>query len=417
MKHTFCLRKPKDVKETLIVFSCYFKNEKKQFKYSIRKSILPDHWDFENKKPKNKGKNISKDQKGITKRINEYTDAFEEMHSRCEMSKTEFTSQLLKEHLDKTFNNLTLSQTSFFEVYDKFTEEKIKRKEWKYSTIKRYKNIKNLLQEFEKVKKYKLTFSKINNAFYTEFIDFCYEYKDHYTNTFNRNLGLFKTFMFWALKKEHTYNNKFVDFKKPKRVLTREEALSFEDIKTLYNFTCEDERLNKFKDVFIFQCLTGMRYGELKRVNKRTINNNGCVILKEEKDSSKPTREVPLISISRLILEKYNYELPLISNQKQNDYIKDILKEAGFTNDVEYTRTKGVEQKIFIKPFYERISTHTARRTFITIMRNRGVSDKTTMSITGHKDLKTFNAYHQVDDNAKIDAVKSVFENFTTDNV
>ncbi|WP_417785486.1 tyrosine-type recombinase/integrase [Tenacibaculum sp.] len=417
MKQTFFLRKPKGEKETLILFSCYFKSEQKQFVYSTRESILPIHWDFENKKPKNKGKNISIDQKRITSVLNKYTDEFYTFQSRCEMSKTEFTSQLLKEYLDATFNNFTLSQTSFFEVYDKFMEEKIKRKEWKQSTIKRYKNIKNLLQEFEKVKKYKLTFSKINNTFYTEFIDFCYEYKDHYTNTFNRNLGLFKTFMFWALKKEHTYNNKFVDFKKPKRVLTREEALSFEDIKTLYSFTCEDDRLNKIKDVFIFQCLTGMRYGELKRVNKRTINNNGCVILKEEKDSSKPTREIPLVSISKSILEKYNYELPLISNQKQNDYIKDILKEAGFTNEVEYTRTKGVEQKIFIKPFYKRISTHTARRTFITIMRNRGIADKTIMSISGHKDLKTFNMYHQVDNNAKIDAVKSVFENFTTDNV
>ncbi len=412
MKHTFFLRKPKDDKETLIIFSCYFKNEQKQFKYSTRESILSKHWDSQNCRARKKGKDLAIDQIRVNSVLNRYSDEFYVFQSRCEMSKIEFTSQLLKEHFDHTFGNVTKKTTTFFEVYDKFMQEKIKRKEWKKSTIKRYNNIKNLLLEFEIIKSYKLTFNKINNTFYTEFIDFCYEDKDHYTNTFNRNLGLFKTFMFWALKKEYTYNNKFIDFKKPKRVLTREEALSFEDIKLLYQFNCKQNNLNKLKDVFLFQCLTGMRYGELKRINKRTINVNDCIVLKEEKDSSKPTREIPLMSISKSILEKYEYRLPLISNQKQNDNIKDILKEAGFTHEVEYTRTKGVEQKTFIKPFYERISTHTARRTFITIMRNKGIPDKTIMSISGHKDIKTFNMYHQVDNNAKISAVKSVFEKF-----
>lgn len=367
---------------------------------------------LKNIQPKNRGKNIAVNQKLISRALNRYEDEFYLFQSRCEMSKTEFTSQLLKQHLDQVFGNVSIKKTTFFEVYDRFTEERIKRKEWKKSTIKRYKNIKNLLTEFEKIKKYKLTFSKINNTFYTEFIDFCYEDKDHYTNTFNRNLGLVKTFLFWALKKEYMYNKKFIDFKKPKRVLTREEALSFEDIKTLYNHVCEDPKLNKIKDVFIFQSLTGMRFGELKLINKRTVNSNDCVVLKEEKDSSKDTREIPLISISKAILLKYNYKLPLVSNQKQNDYIKEVLKEAGFVHEVEYSKTKGVEQEVFVKKFYERISTHTARRTFITIMRNKGIADKTIMSISGHKDIKTFNMYHQVNNDAKIHAVKSVFENF-----
>ena len=43
-------------------------------------------------------------------------------------------------------------------------------------------------------------------------------------------------------------------------------------------------------------------------------------------------------------------------------------------------------------------------------MRNKGINDKTIMSISGHRHIKTFNMYHQVNDNSKIDAVKSVFE-------
>lgn len=63
MKQTFYLRKPKGEKETLILFSCYFKNEQKQFVYSTREAIHPLNWDFKNNKPINRGKNISVNQK------------------------------------------------------------------------------------------------------------------------------------------------------------------------------------------------------------------------------------------------------------------------------------------------------------------------------------------------------------------
>jgi len=109
-------------------------------------------------------------------------------------------------------------------------------------------------------------------------------------------------------------------------VLTREEILTFEEIKTLYSHYCTNNQLTKIKDIFIFQCLTGMRYGELKLINKRNINNNDCIVLKEEKNSSKPTREIPLISISKAILLKYNYELPVISNQNKTITSKKFLK-------------------------------------------------------------------------------------------
>jgi len=408
MKQTFYLRKPKGEKETLILFSSYFKNEQKQFVYSTRKTILPNYWDFENNKPKNKGKNISVDQKEITNTLNKYIDEFYTYQSRCELSKTEFTSELLKQHFNQAFGIVSSKRSSFFEVYHKFMEEKIKRKEWKETTVKRYYNVKNILLEFEKVNKYKLTFSKINNSFYTDFTDFCYEYKDHYTSTFSRNVGLFKTFMYWAYKKEFTFNKAFMDFVKPPKDLTRQEVFSLDDIKYLNSLDCSSERLTKVKDIFIFQSLTGLRGGELKKVNKRVVFDN-YFVLKEEKDSSKPDREIPLIAISKGILMKYNYELPIITIQKCNDYIKEVIQEAGFTHEVEYTRTKGVEQKTFVKKFYERISSHTARRTFITIMRNNGIADKTIMSISGHRDIKSFNIYHQVNNTARIDAVQLVF--------
>ena len=408
MKYTFNLRKPKSDQETLILFSCFFNDEKKKFVYSTKKAILPKHWDFENKCPNKKGVLISQNQKQITKRLHDFATEFQKIISRSELGEQTFDSNILKEHFDQVFERV-IKVSSFFEVYDNFTEEKIKLKEWSPATIKRYKNIKNLLEEFEKVKKYKLTFAKVNRKFFTEFTDFCYEYKDHYTNTFSRNVGLFKTFMFWSIKNGYAFNSEFIEFKKPQRVLTRQEALTMDQVKAMNDFQCATESLTKARDIFVFQCLTGMRYSDLELVNKRIVTIQKCLFLKEGKDSKKPDREIPLYKIALEILERYDYNLPLSTNQEQNRAIKKILRAMDIVHDVEYSRTKGVEQKRFIKPFCDRITTHTARRSFVTILRDAGLADKTIMSVTGHLDIKTFNMYHQVSSMATVNAINKIF--------
>ena len=408
MKYTFFLRDTKSNTETLILFSCYFGREKKKFVYSTKKSILPSHWDFKNKKPKRTGKLVSRNLAKILKRIRRFEDEFESITSQWERGGVSYDSSMLREHFDKIFER-SHSSSSFFEVYEKFMEEKTKLKVWKHSTLKRYRNIKNLLEDFEKVYSYKLSFVSINKNFFREFTDYCYEYKNHYTNTFSRNIGLFKTFLLWAYENNYSYNLAFKNFKKPQRVLTREEVLSLEQIQELYQFDPRSPSLEKVRDSFVFQCLTGMRYGELKLVNKRVLTPSRCLMLKEEKNTSKLTRLIPLSDLAMEILEKYDYNLPLISNQKQNDCIKQLIEKIGWVHDVEYSRTKGVVQERFVEPFFHRISTHTARRSFITIMRNKGIADKTIMSVTGHTDIKSFHQYHQVDNTARITAINSVF--------
>jgi integrase len=410
MNHTFFLKDPKSDKKSIIIFSCYFNKEGKQFKYSTGEKIIPKHWSFESNRPKIKGNQRDPNYSAIVFQLNRYTNKFEEIEALYSKINEDFTSKALKEVFDTEFKKVPKGKNLFFVAYDAFMDEKKKRREWKPSTVKRYENIKNHLKAFEKIKNYKLTFSKINSKFYTEFVDYCYTTLDHNTNTFSRNIGLFKTFMFWALKERYTYNEAFKDFVKPERVIAKEVALTIDQVKTIFEFQPKSKALERVKDIFVFQCLTGLRYGELKLISKRTIINN-TLIIHEEKDVTKEPREVPLFDISNYILKKYNYKLPLISNQKQNEMIKDVFKDAEFTFDVEYSRTKNKEQEIKHKPFYKRVTTHTSRRTFVTIMKKKGIADKTIMNMTGHKDLKTFNTYYKVDNIAKVDAIHLAFGN------
>lgn len=418
MRHTFFLRnaqRDKSTKEiisnnkTSIFFSCYFNSERKQFFYSTGERISPLEWNFDENSPFTKGKNKNPNASTIKTQLSRYSNTFESVEALCIKTGEVFTSDILRDAFDKEFKKVK-KKDAFFDVFDSYVEEKKRLKHWKPATIKRYKNLKNHLKAFEVSRSYKLTFNKINKKFYTKFLDYCYNDLKHYSNTVSRNVGLFKSFMYWALENKFSYNESFKDFEKPKTVITEEVALTLKQVEEIFNLELEGKK-EKVRDVFVFQCLTGMRYGEMKNINNNVITEN-AILLKEEKDSHKEYREIPLFGISRYILKKYDNSLPLISNQKQNEYIKEILKDiedSVYTKTSEFTRVRGVESTKFNTPFYNRVSTHTARRTFITIMKNKGIADKTIMAITGHKDLKTFNNYHKVSDNSKLDAVKEVF--------
>ncbi|WP_433832566.1 tyrosine-type recombinase/integrase [Flavobacterium anhuiense] len=409
MKYTFNLKEPKSDKETLILFSCYFKNENRKFVFSTGEKILPENWDFENRFPFVNGKKKSKFVQSIKLQLNRYSDLFLETESLYKRINESFTSKNLKKIFEEEFKKTPAGKNIFFDAYDQFREEKEKGKEWSEATIKRYKNIKNILENFEKARKFKLTFSKIDEVFHREFTSYCMDDLKHINNTYARNLGLFKTFMFWAKKNKFTYNDTFIQFKKVERVITNQIALTIEDLNKLMQHEFKSAKHERVRDVFVFACVTGMRFGELSLVKRSTVTND-FILLKEDKDETKETREIPLTSISRYILTKYDYKLPLIANQKQNKYIKEVFEVMEYNNKVQKVTTKGkenIKEEMF---FYDRISTHTARRTFITMMKRQGKSDKLIASITGHNDMKTLNQYYQISEPEKKEAMDQVFD-------
>ncbi|UBZ15353.1 site-specific integrase [Flagellimonas marinaquae] len=413
LSSTFFLKHPKGNDETLILFSCYFKYEERKFVYSTGEKIHPSHWDFKNRQPISNGKNRSPYASSIRMQINRYRDKFEELQARTKSYGEEFTSKFLRDEFDTEFKKAPSGKNIFFKAYDEFMEANKMQQKWSVSSIKRYNNIKNILEEFEEARSYKLTFNSINKKFHAEFTDYCMTDRKHATNTYRRNLGLFKTFMYWALDNGYTYQDDFKKFEKMKEAFTEKIALKGEDLAKIMKHQYKTKSLEKVRDVFVFACCTGMRFGELKLIGKHNVKD-GSIYLKEEKSTTKKPREIPLNTLSEMILKKYDYQLPLIANQKQNEYIKDVFKDAGYTHDVEKIIVKGKQIIRESMPFHDHISTHTARRTFITMMKRKGKSDKLISKITGHTDLKTLNTYYQVDQEAKREAVGDVFNGIMT---
>jgi integrase len=411
MRCTLNLKDKSKKGRTLIYLIAYFKSEGRKFVFSTGETIDPDEWDFENRQPNNLTGRTSKadSQRAIKFQLDRYTNFFSTITDRYKNSGQEITIDKVRSEFNKEFKKVAVSENKFYDAYDGFMIDKQKNNEWAKSTVKRYNNIKSILQEFEVKRKYKLTFSTITTKFYTEFTDFCMNEKKHINNTYSRNVGLLKTFLFWALKNNYTYKADFINFKKKPRVITDQVALKKEDLEKLLNQDFNTKRLERIRDVFVFSCVTGMRFGELKFVSKNNINNE-TLFLKEEKETSKKTREIPLNQIALYLLRKYDYELPLIANQKHNDYIKEVFKIAGYTHNIEKTSTRGKEIVREIMPFYERVSSHTARRTFITMMKRKRVDEKLIAKISGHSDMKTLNQYYQVTYDEVSEAVKDTFD-------
>ena len=90
--------------------------------------------------------------------------------------------------------------------------------------------------------------------------------------------------------------------------------------------------------------------------------------------------------------------------------IKIVFKEVGFTDTIKKTTRVGSEIIENLSPFYEGVSSHTARRSFITIMKNKKIPDKVIMEFKGHKSLEVSNNYYKPNDDDKKDFMINVWK-------
>lgn len=181
-------------------------------------------------------------------------------------------------------------------------------------------------------------------------------------NTTNKQMKMLKKILAFAVKERYLEVNPFT-------MVLREEKLDYDvltkdEIVNLYGLQFIDSRIEAIRDMFVFQCYTGLAYSDMANLSREDIQDD--VIIKRRKKTDIQF-VIPLLSIAKEILEKYNYELPIISNQKYNQYLK-VLADA-----------VGMKKKLH---------SHLARHTFATLLLNNGVDMKTISRTLGHSSMK-----------------------------
>ena len=104
-----------------------------------------------------------------------------------------------------------------------------------------------------------------------------------------------------------------------------------------------------------------------------------------------------------MLLDKYNWKLPKISSQKFNIKIQEVCKKLEINDPIKKVSYIGKNKKEEVIPKWKLVGSHTARRTFITLMSERGMPDHQLMQVAGIKDVKTLLKYKKFNLNTLIE--------------
>ena len=146
------------------------------------------------------------------------------------------------------------------------------------------------------------------------------------------------------------------------------------------------------RDMFVLGYYTGLRFSNYSHINLEYLKD-GILTTIQQKTKKKVT--IPIHQNVKNIINKYNSVLPICpTNQEFNRTLKELgqrIPQLNIPFSKQVTRGRKVTVEETMK--WQKIMTHTARRSFCTNMYLLGVPVPTIMSISGHKTQKSFMTY------------------------
>jgi Site-specific recombinase XerD len=391
-KVNFFLKEPKAEEETLIYL--FFSYNNQRLKYSTGEKIHPDFWNSKDQRVKETKK--FPEHPEFNFRLSNLETIVKNVYRRLLNDGLTPTNDLLKNELNIELKKKEKeTPLTLFEFIDKFIEEcKDKRS---LTTIKSYITVSNHLRYYCALKNLKLDFADINISFYNSYISYLSSDLRLSQNTIGTNIKVIKTFLNEATERGYNTN---IEFKSRKFKKLSEDTdkiyLNTSELDKIYKLDLsQKKRLERVRDLFIIGCYTGLRFSDFIQLTQDNIIENNKIKIRTQKTNE--TVVIPLHPYVKTILSKYDGNIPTpLTNQKMNDYLKEIGQLAEINEKVITSITKGGQ---LIKESIEKfnlISTHTARRSFASNLYLADVPAITIMKITGHKTEKSFLRYIRI---------------------
>lgn len=296
----------------------------------------------------------------------------------------------------------------FYKAFDEFVRDCGRQNDWTDSTYEKFAAVKNHLMNFRT----ELTFDFFDEKGLNDYVTYLRDVKEMRNSTIGKQLSFLKWFLRWAFKKGLHQNNAY-DSYKPKLKSTQKKIifLTWEELNKLREFEipAAKQALDRVRDVFLFQCFTGLRYSDVFNLRKSDIKGDHIEVTTVKTSDS---LIIELNNHSKAILDKYKdvaFEddkvLPVITNQKMNDYLKELAELAGIDEPVRQTYYRGNERIDEVTPKYALLGTHAGRRTFICNALALGIPPQVVMKWTGHSDYKAMKPYIDIADDIKANAM------------
>jgi integrase len=336
----------------------------------------------------------------------------------CQKNKRPPSKYELKEVVKKiVFPEPKERPITFFEFIQQFIDQSRTRVDSKSgkiiatNTIKKYQTTLSHLEKFAEDKKRTINFSSIDLSFYDQFSSFLTKEKGMAMNSVGKYIQTLKTFLRFAEESGMLVNQSYRSkrFRTPSE-LTDKIYLTVEELNDLFYLDLsQNKRLEQVRDLFIVGAWTGLRFSDFSSIRPEQITGDRIRIRTEKTGA---TVVIPLHPCVRAIIDKYkehysNSLPPAISNQKMNEYLKELAEMVeSLRIPVMVSSTVAGTRKSVAKKKFELVTTHTARRSFATNMFKLNVPIRSIRAITGHRTERVFMDYVRLDSDEHADIVQ-----------
>ena len=342
----------------------------------------------------------------INEAIAEYRQEIESVFDKCALKNTIPTTEELKTMVNSALGRISANADSqntptkkltFKEAVDQFLNECGREKNWDDQAKEKYTQaFQHITKANPHIKPDKIT---VEHMFKLRE----WYIKNGYRNrTINKQITMLKGFLKWLNTKDgYIVPTEVLNFETNLKVLPKTVTfLHYDELLHFAHFQFKNDkcgRLSKARDCWCFMAFTSLRISDLRRLKAVHIHNDRIEMFAQK------TGEhliIPLTDEAKRILSLYiigKQNDDLIFNiqcpQLLNYAVKDAAREAGLDRIITEVYYIGTERKEKSSRFYDIISNHDARRTFVSCSLAMGIPAESVMKCTGHKSYNTMKPY------------------------
>lgn len=400
----FFTRSKTDTSQIYVRFIVGFRNEY-QTKTGLK--ILLSDWSKEKGLPKQnnpENKRITTQLKGLETHI---LNSYNSDYSKGVI----FSKDWLSEKIDSFFNRVEVKEDDsvFLNYLRNFTDFKRSTASYTDCTLRKYNNLKDRFQQYQKKKKKTFLLQDVSSKVLIDFKNYLVTECDLMETTATRFIKNLKTVLFDAEQNGKSIHYQIRGFSTGTTNTEYKVFLSFEEIEQIKGVQSINTDWNIARDWLVLGCYLGQRVSDLLRMNKRMIytktdsegNSFRFIEIKQQKTGEKVV--IPIHDEVEMILNKYNGDFPpsfavnFDSNAVLfNRHIKKVCELAGIHEMIKgkvYNEEKK-KNEIVETEKCNLISSHVCRRSFATnFYGNKEFTTPQLMSITGHKTENMFLNY------------------------
>lgn len=266
------------------------------------------------------------------------------------------------------FLAVRLVSDNFIEYVERRVEERTDIRE---ATRKSQRKLVNSLKAFKRIT-YFTDLTKKNIVAYDAWL----HEKDYMQTTIHSYHKYMKVYINDAIRAEIIDSNPYEGIKIDRGRSKGRKYLTDDEVKAIANAEITTEGLDRVRDLFLFQCYTGFAYAELTNFDfTKVIERNGRYVVHDTRQKTDEPFYIVLLSPAVEILKKYDFKLPLLTNQQYNLQLKVVASFAKLNKT---------------------ITSHMGRHTFAVFALNHGAKIENLAKMMGHTDIKTTQIYAQV---------------------